>query len=240
MSRAVAAAQPRAGLVIAAAALALAAVGCGFGDDNASRNAGKSPSASGTRPAVGTTPGRESAPAGGANSGSARPGAEASVAQLVPDTPAPVPAPLPAALIPRDSAAATQGSTPDVVAQVAVTTAWTFDTRIDKSKWDAELRAAPYLTPKYLKVVQVARPARSPGAVWLEWAGHRAHTVVQLKPAFVGQRPPDTPTTAERTFIVELTAVGEDGWESVPIQSVVAVRLTRASAQAPLRTTVSD
>lgn len=62
------------------------------------------------------------------------------------------------------------GTDPQAVAAAAVTTMWTVDTAIDHSQRDADLRAAPYLSPALLAlltdnaVVAAPAPSGTPGA----------------------------------------------------------------------------
>lgn len=103
---------------------------------------------------------------------------------------------------------------------------WTMDTTTDTGEQQADLRAAPYLSPNYLTELREATPRPAPDADWRTWSAHRAFTVVTLEAAHDDQ-PPDTPGAAHRQWGLTVTPIGRDGWEGEPNLVTVFVTLTR-------------
>ncbi|WP_067067585.1 hypothetical protein [Carbonactinospora thermoautotrophica] len=126
------------------------------------------------------------------------------------------------------------GADPDAVSRAAVTVMWTMDTTIDTSQYQAELRAAPYLTADYAARLRQYPPVAAPGAQWNQWAAHRAYTTVRLTPGY-DDRPLDTATTAHRQWSVTATPIGRDGWRGQPVTATVFVTLTRTGPGQPWR-----
>lgn len=130
------------------------------------------------------------------------------------------------------------GSSPDAVAEAALTVMFSEDTRIDTSPRDATVRAAPYLTPVYAADLADHQAAAAPGAQWNTWAAHNAYTTASVTPAPDSGAPADTTTSAFRTYTVTATAHGTDGYTDVEAVGTAFVELVRNGAADPWR--VSD
>lgn len=126
--------------------------------------------------------------------------------------------------------AAVDWASPSSVSAAAVRTMWTMDTAIDTSQYQAELRAAGYLTSGYLAQLRAARPVADPGEQWDTWAKHKAYTRVQLL-AERGDVPPDTATTAYRQWGITATVTGRDHWQGPKSTATVFVVLTQVSGR---------
>lgn len=156
--------------------------------------------------------------------------APANVRRPTPAPPAAQPQPLPPAT-PRAPAALPRLSRagwadPTSVSRAALTVMWTIDTATDTSQQQAEIRAAPFLTPSYAAALRASRPAAAPGAQWLQWVSHRARTSVRLRPEHDDQ-PAGTASVAYRQWGLTVAPVGRDGWRGNPVQVTVFVTMTR-------------
>ena len=128
--------------------------------------------------------------------------------------------------------AAVSYQNPTAVAEAAVITSWTMTTGSDTSQYQAELRAAPFLTPAYLAALKASPPVAAPGAQWTLWASRDAQTTVSAVPEAAGQ-PADTGTTADRQFGITVTPHGDNGWTGAPVTATVFVTLARAGPGQP-------
>jgi hypothetical protein len=135
--------------------------------------------------------------------------------------------------------ATVDGADPDAVGRAALTLMWTMDASIDSSQYQAELRAAPYLTEAYAQDFRDPPPRAGAGAEWTSWAAHRAYTVVALQ-AEHDDRPLDTDTTARRQWDISATPTGRDGWRGEPLTATAFVTLTRPAAGQPWRVATID
>lgn len=89
---------------------------------------------------------------------------------------------------------------------------WTLDTTTDTSPRAGLVRSAELLTPDLQAQAGALGTDPVPGAEWGTWRSHQA----TVTPAVTLQRhsgaPPDTATTAYRSYVVALTIRGRDGW----------------------------
>ncbi|MCF2526721.1 hypothetical protein [Yinghuangia soli] len=148
------------------------------------------------------------------------------------DPPPPTSAPPP----PPPQAAQVDMKDPSAVSRAAVLTMWTVDTTKDANAEAGTLRAAPFLSPA---LVQAAREGAAirPSQAWLEMAGHQGRTVATAVPNDEAGKPPDTPTTALRTWAVTVSPVADSGWRGVPDTLTVYVTLGRSAVDQPWRVT---
>lgn len=121
---------------------------------------------------------------------------------------------------------------PAAVGLAAVVTQWTMDTVTDNSQYQAELRSAPFLSPAYLAELKGTPPDAAPGYLWAQWAAHRAYTTVTAI-AVHDDEPADTPTAADREWIITVTPHGFGGWTGAPVTATVFVWLARAGPDQP-------
>lgn len=120
---------------------------------------------------------------------------------------------------------------PDSVGAQFVSLAWTSDTVVDRTPADAARRAAKLATPALAQQLRAAVSAAAPGAQWQTWTAHHAYTRVQLLPNHDNGQPGDTTTTAVRSWQVQVTPVGDNGWTSSPQTIVVYLALTKSTGQ---------
>lgn len=120
---------------------------------------------------------------------------------------------------------------PDSVGKGFVALAWTSDTVVDRTPADAARRAAKLATPTLAQQLRAAVSAAAPGAQWQTWTAHHAYTRVQLLPNHDNGQPADTTTTAVRSWQVQVTPVGDNGWTGSPQTLVVYLALTKSAGQ---------
>lgn len=125
------------------------------------------------------------------------------------------------------------GADPQTVAAAAVKTMWTVDTAIDHSQRDADLRAAPYLSPVLLALLMDNAVVAAPGAQWDTWSSHQAYTTVTVRQEH-DDPPPDDATTARRQEHIDVLVHSRDGSKTNTVSATVFVTLTR-SADGPWR-----
>lgn len=137
---------------------------------------------------------------------------------------------------PDDTASTQAGaqSDPDLVVDQVTATYWASDASTDTTPLDAARRAGQWLTPAHNDLIAEDLPS-GPGADWLTLDEHQAKYVVTSIDATEAMEdlPPDTPTTASRGRVVELTPAGPDGWVGEKTTLVVRFDLTRPNADAP-------
>ncbi|MFJ8166500.1 hypothetical protein ACIRBY_37050 [Streptomyces sp. NPDC096136] len=123
------------------------------------------------------------------------------------------------------------------VSRGALTALHTYDTTLDTSRNDAGRRtaAAGWCTEAYASQLNEAASHAVPGAVWAEWAQHKAYTKVTLQQTEDAGRPLDSLTTAYRQWTVTVTPTGRDGWSGPPEVRTVYAELTRATPAQPWR-----
>jgi len=125
-------------------------------------------------------------------------------------------------------------SDPDLVVDQVTATYWASDASTDTTPLDAARRAAQWLTTEHNDLIAEDLPS-GPGADWLTLDEHQAKYVVTSIDATAAMTdlPPDTPTTASRARVVELTPAGSDGWVGDKTTLVVRFDLTRPSTDTP-------
>ncbi len=110
-------------------------------------------------------------------------------------SPAPVPSnpPVPAGVAGRprgEVGNAVDGQSPDAVAAAFAGTTFTYDTAIDRSPFDAQVRSAVYATPAFAAVLK--QPLQQGGgAQWNTLAAHHGYSTVALAVNHDDGRPPD-------------------------------------------------
>ncbi|MER6212957.1 hypothetical protein ABT213_02745 [Streptomyces sp. NPDC001674] len=112
------------------------------------------------------------------------------------------------------------------VARTWLATLYSYDTAYDTGPQDARLRAAGYLTDKKAEAERSFRGVSGTGGEWATWAEHQAWTSVEVIADEEGQGPGDTPAAAFRTFTVDGTAQGRDGWKGPGPRLTAVVELT--------------
>ncbi len=152
-------------------------------------------------------------------------------------TPGPMPSnpPVPAGSPgqPRGQAAgAVDGESSDGVAAAFAAATFTYDTALDRSPYDAQVRSAVYATPAFAAVLK--QPLQQGGgAEWNTLAAHHGFTTVALTVNHDDGRPPDQLGAAARAYTVATTGHGDNGW-STPLDSqMMYVFLTRTGTATP-------
>jgi len=152
-------------------------------------------------------------------------------------TPGPVPSnpPVPAGSPgqPRGRGAApVDGQSPDGVASAFAAATFTYDTALDRSPFDAQVRSAVYSTPAFTAVLKQPL-AQGGGAEWNTLVAHHGYTTVALTANHDDGRPPDQLGAAARAYTVATTGHGDAGW-SAPLDSqTMYVFLTRTGTATP-------
>ncbi len=111
---------------------------------------------------------------------------------------------------------------------------FSYDTAIDVSPSDAQRRSAEFATPTYAAALRTPL-AQGGGARFNELAAHHGYTTVALAENHDDGRPPDTSTTAVRSWTETSTGHGTDGWTGPMGSAVLFVTLTRPAAVGPWR-----
>lgn len=120
---------------------------------------------------------------------------------------------------------------PDAVAAAFAGTTFAYDTAIDRSPFDAQVRSAVYATAQF--ATQLRRPlVQGGGAEWTALAVHHGYTTVALTPNVDDGRPPDQLRAAARSFTPAVTGHGDGGWVQLWDSQTMYVFLTRTGAQA--------
>jgi len=120
-----------------------------------------------------------------------------------------------------------------VGAAFAVAT-FAYDTAIDVSPSDAQRRSAEFAIPTYAAALRTPL-AQGGGARFTELAAHHGYTTVALVVNHDDGRPPDTATSAVRSWTETSTGHGTDGWSGPMGSAVLFVTLTRPAAVGPWR-----
>jgi len=118
------------------------------------------------------------------------------------------------------------------VGEAFVATSFSYDTAIDVSPADAQRRSIPFATPAYAAQLRAAGTLPG-GDRWNTLADHHGYTTPTLAENHDGGRPPDTPTTAVRSWMVTTTGHSADGWTAPMGTALVFVTMTRTSPTAP-------
>ncbi len=171
----------------------------------------------------------------------APPAASTSSLMALPSTasssPAPVPSnpPVPAGVAGRprgEVGGAVDGQSPDAVAAAFAGTTFTYDTAIDRSPFDAQVRSAVYATPAFAGVLK--QPLQQGGgAQWNTLAAHHGYSTVALAVNHDDGRPPDQLGAAARGYTITVTGHGEAGWTAPLDSQTMYVFLTRTGTTTP-------
>ncbi len=131
-----------------------------------------------------------------------------------------------------EAAGAVDGQSPDGVASAFAAATFTYDTALDRSPFDAQVRSAVYATPAFAAVLK--QPLQQGGgAQWNTLAAHHGYTTVALTANHDDGRPPDQLGSAARAYTVATTGHGDSGW-STPLDSqTMYVFLTRTGTATP-------
>jgi len=124
------------------------------------------------------------------------------------------------------------GESPDGVAAAFAAATFTYDTALDRSPYDAQVRSAVYATPAFAAVL--TQPlAQGGGAQWNTLVAHHGYTTVALTVNHDDGRPPDQLGSAARAYTVSSTGHGDNAW-SAPLDSqTMYVFLTRTGTTTP-------
>jgi len=158
------------------------------------------------------------------------------------ETPAgPTPAP-PVGTVPPERAGIPRGTPPTpgpvnladptAVGEAFTTATFSYDANIDVSPAEAQRRSMQFATPSYAAKLQ-GSGTQPGGAQWSTLTDHHGYTTPSLAENHDGGRPPDTPTTAVRSWMVTITGHSADGWTAPMGTALVFVSLTRTSPTAP-------
>lgn len=139
--------------------------------------------------------------------------------------PAVLPASSPSAPAAHSLLAGVDAGDPTAVASVFARDSWTLDTTLD-TEATAEARLSALMTPGLAETVALGAQARATSAFTL-WRLHRATTTVALLQTHDSGAPPDTPTTAYRSFALSVTPHAPDGWTGAPLADVEFLTLAR-------------
>jgi len=166
--------------------------------------------------------------------------------------PAPTPAP-PVGTVPPGRAGIPRGTPPTpgpvnladptAVGEAFTAATFSYDANIDVSPADAQRRSMQFATPSYAAKLQ-GSGTQPGGAQWSTLTDHLGYTTPTLTdhlgyttPTLTenhdGGRPPDTPTTAVRSWAVTITGHGADNWTAPMGTALVFVSLTRTSPTTP-------
>jgi len=155
--------------------------------------------------------------------------------------PAPTPAP-PVGTVPPERAGIPRGTPPTpgpvnladptAVGEAFTTATFSYDANIDVSPAEAQRRSMQFATPSYAAKLQ-GSGTQPGGAQWSTLTDHHGYTTPSLAENHDGGRPPDTPTTAVRSWMVTITGHSADGWTAPMGTALVFVSLTRTSPTAP-------
>ena len=152
-----------------------------------------------------------------------------------PHRPAPTAQPVPvgsAGAQPRGASAsdAELATTASAVALAFARAACQYDTRSDRSPWDASRRAARrWGTPSYAASLSVPAPD-SGSQWWIALAAHNGYTLADATLADLDAATPDAPKRALRQVDVTTRPVGARGWRGVAEPRTFLLTLVRVSS----------
>ncbi len=181
-------------------------------------------------PAAASAPAASAAVASPASTPAAPPSVASSALAPVPSNP-----PIPAGVAGRprgEVGGPVDGQSPDAVAAAFAGTTFTYDTAIDRSPFDAQVRSAVYATPAFAGVLK--QPLhQGGGAQWNTLAAHHGYSTVALAVNHDDGRPPDQLGAAARGYTITVTGHGDNAW-SAPLDSqTMYVFLTRTGTTTP-------
>jgi len=129
-------------------------------------------------------------------------------------------------------AAPVDGKSPDGVSAAFAVATFTYDTALDRSPFDAQVRSAVYATPAFAAVLK--QPLQQGGgAQWNTLAAHHGYTTVALTENHDDGRPPDQLGAAARAYTVATTGHGDNGWTAPLDSQTMYVFLTRTGTATP-------
>ena len=125
----------------------------------------------------------------------------------------------------------------DAVAAAFTATTFAYDTRTDRSEFDAQVRSSVYATPAFAAEL-TASVAQTGSASFTTLAAHQGFTTVTLVRNVDDGQPLDELRSAARSYRVAITGQGATGWGtggwSAPLDaSTIYLRLARTEASAP-------
>ncbi len=124
------------------------------------------------------------------------------------------------------------GQSPDGVAAAFAAATFTYDTALDRSPYDAQVRSAVYATPAFAAVLK--QPLQQGGgAQWNTLTAHHGFTTVALTVNHDDGRPPDQLGAAARAYTVATTGHGDAGWTAPLDSQTMYVFLTRTGTATP-------
>jgi len=124
------------------------------------------------------------------------------------------------------------GQSPDTVAAAFAATTFIYDTALDRSPFDAQVRSAVYATPGFAVVLK--QPLQQGGgAQWNTLAAHHGYTTVALAVNHDDGRPPDQLGAAARGYTITVTGHGDAGWTAPLDSQTMYVFLTRTGTTTP-------
>ncbi len=127
---------------------------------------------------------------------------------------------------------AVDGQSPDGVAGAFAAATFTYDTALDRSPYDAQVRSAVYATPAFAAVLK--QPLQQGGgAQWNTLAAHHGFTTVALTANHDDGRPPDQLGSAARAYTVATTGHGDNGWTTPLDSQTMYVFMTRTGTATP-------
>ncbi len=121
---------------------------------------------------------------------------------------------------------------PTAVGEAFTVATFSYDANIDVSPADAQRRSMQFATPSYAAKPQ-GSGTQPGGARWSTLTDHHGYTTPTLAENHDGGRPPDTPTTAVRSWAVTITGHSADSWTAPMGTALVFVSMTRTSLSAP-------
>ena len=125
----------------------------------------------------------------------------------------------------------------DAVAKAFASTTFTYDTALDRSEFDAQVRSSVYATPAF--AAELTTPlAQTGSATFTTLAAHQGFTTVTLALNADDGQPPDELRSAARSYRVTITGqgttgLGTGGWSAPLDATTIYLRLARTGASAP-------
>ncbi len=111
-------------------------------------------------------------------------------------------------------------------------TTFTYDTALDRSPYDAQVRSAVYATPAFAAVLK--QPLQQGGGVqWNTLVAHHGYSTVALAVNHDDGRPPDQLGAAARGYTITVTGHGDAGWTAPLDSQTMYVFLTRTGTTTP-------
>jgi hypothetical protein len=119
------------------------------------------------------------------------------------------------------------GADATAVGAAFATATFAFDAAIDVSPADAQRRSADFATPSFAS--ELRQPLAQPGGErFTNLHAHHGYVTVALAENHDDGRPPDTVTTAARSWTVTSTGHSPDGWTAPMGDVLLFVSMTRS------------